>query len=39
MYPFRSILGNSNDRNEVDVIYDEIDDEVEKDIDLAARNS
>ena len=38
MYPFRSILGNSNVRDEVDLIYDDIDDEVEKDIDLAARN-
>ena len=37
-YPFRSILGNSKDREEVDLIYDDIDDEVEKDIDLAARN-
>ena len=37
-YPFRSILGNSKDREEVDLIYDDIDDEVEKDIDHAARN-
>lgn len=37
-YPFRSILCNSNDREEVDFIYDDIDDEVEKDIDHAANN-
>ena len=37
-YPFHSILSSSNDREEVDLIYDDIDDEVEKDIDLAARN-
>ena len=39
MYPFRSILGNSNDRDEVDLIYDDIVDEVVKNIDLATRNS
>ncbi len=38
IHPFRSILGISDDIEEVDLIYDGIDDEVEKDIDHAARN-
>ncbi len=29
-FPFHSILGISKDREEVDLIYDDIDDEVEK---------